>query len=224
MSLQIHTPPELHFTSDPHTTKANFRSSSHRNLHFTSDPHTTKANFRSTHHQSFISLQTLTPPKLISDPYTAESFVSLQTFTPAKLHLTSHSQAFNATFHSTFSPVFFWINSTEFFCLHMYGLWAGGSKHQHSPYQQNLKQNVFKASLPSFPASVHRAYSTLTIPPGPARLVSPIRSRSIWRAAWRPSDMAHTTSDWPRRQSGDKQINESEPAFSWRKEVWIKKQ
>lgn len=152
------------------------------NLHVTSAPHTITApcHFRSTHHHSFISLQILTPPKLISDPHTTKSFDSLQTLTPAKLPLTSHFQAPSATFHFTFSPVCsFWINSTEFFCLNMYGLWAGGSKHRHSPYQQNLKQNVFKASLPSFPAPVCRVYSTLTIPPGPARLVSPIRSRSI---------------------------------------------
>ena len=31
--------------------------------------------------------------------------------------------------------------------------------------------------------------------------VRPIRNRSTERAAWRPSRMAQTTSDWPRRMS-----------------------
>lgn len=39
------------------------------------------------------------------------------------------------------------------------------------------------------------------IPPGPAKFVCPMRSRSIWRAANRPSLIAQTTRDWPRRQS-----------------------
>uniref|UniRef100_A0A8W7PXV8 Uncharacterized protein n=1 Tax=Anopheles coluzzii TaxID=1518534 RepID=A0A8W7PXV8_ANOCL len=39
-------------------------------------------------------------------------------------------------------------------------------------------------------------------PPGPGRALGlPIRYVSIWRAACRPSEIAHTTSDWPRRQS-----------------------
>jgi len=40
-----------------------------------------------------------------------------------------------------------------------------------------------------------------TMPPGPLSEELPINISSISRAAWRPSAMAHTINDWPRRQS-----------------------
>ena len=46
-----------------------------------------------------------------------------------------------------------------------------------------------------------RATGKATPPYQRGRSLSPIRNSSTARAAWRPSRIAHTTSDWPRRMS-----------------------
>ena len=98
------------FYLDPHVAKAfqvhilmpqviSFQIVTLSKLHFTSAPHTITppCHFRSTHHQSFISLQILTPPKLISDPHDTEIFISLQILTPPKLISDLHT--IRASFH-----------------------------------------------------------------------------------------------------------------------------
>ena len=58
-------------------------------------------------------------------------------------------------------------------------------------------------SAPSAPSDANRRVTTHRRPQPPYRgsVVAPIRSRSMARAAWRPSRIAQTTSDWPRRLS-----------------------
>ena len=43
--------------------------------------------------------------------------------------------------------------------------------------------------------------ATVITPPGPGNVDEPMRKASTSRATCRPSDIAHTTSDCPRRQS-----------------------
>ena len=52
--------------------------------------------------------------------------------------------------------------------------------------------------------------TTVITPPGPGNVDEPMRNASTSRATCRPSDIAHTTSDCPRRQS-----KHQEQSFGW---------
>jgi len=52
--------------------------------------------------------------------------------------------------------------------------------------------------------------ATVITPPGPGNVDEPMRNASTSRATCRPSDIAHTTSDCPRRQS-----KHQEHSYGW---------
>lgn len=52
----------------------------------------------------------------------------------------------------------------------------------------------------NFPVYAQTDWIDIT-PPGPGNTDCSMRNASTSLAAWRPSVIAHTTNDWPRRQS-----------------------